>query len=291
MRRPRGLIIKTVLALFFVLSIYDFIQARRMEIFPFASKVSNLEEDYDPSLARLNSEKAFLKYTDSQYRSLPIAEQDSAAYALIIGNVGRKRFYHEFLTYEPGSNFLAWIVAKVSGRAVNEVWVPDHILKSGKAICGQQSVVVMSALKERGFRVRAVYFDHPIFGGHFALETYYSGDWHFFDPDIEPDSDVLLSKNRPSIAELTKDTALLIKAYKHRNSEEMVKLFSSYRYGSENELVSSSMYSFQLATNWLSQTLWIFILAGWLIFLKRKALFFAFSSKPPVLNTSTATQQ
>lgn len=270
MRRLSGLLFKTVLVLLFALSIYDFVLARKREIYPSASGAANLKEEYDPSLAKLNSEKSFLAYADSEYDRLPSPDRDSAAYALIVGDLARNRFYHEYLTYRPGNNFLAWVIARITGKSVDEIWIPDHILKSNKAICGQQSMVVMSALKQRGFRVRAVYFAHPVFGGHFAVETYYKGGWHFFDPDIEPDADILLSRNRPSIAEIANDTALLVSAYKHRDREEITTLLSSYNYGPENQLVSPSVYFFQVTTYWLSQTLWIIILVGWLLFLRKK---------------------
>jgi hypothetical protein len=265
MKKSFGVLVKITLALLFVISVHDFLQKRtESEVISF----NDMPGKYDASLSSLTSEKTFEEYIDHKYSLLPDEQKSPAAYAMLLGSLVSKRFYHAYLEYKPGNNFLAWAAARLRGTTWNEIWVADHILKSQGALCGQQSVVQMELLKRKGYPVRSVYFNDPQNGQHFALEAFYDNDWHFFDPDLAPDEQVLGKAGHPSIEKMGKDTALLIKAYAKRDHRKMVGLLTHYYYGQENSPVRSRVILFQQVTYWLSQSLWFLIMVYTLFFFK-----------------------
>jgi transglutaminase superfamily protein len=65
-------------------------------------------------------------------------------------------------------------------------WEPDVILRQGAGICGQSAAVFVGIMQRLGYQVRSVqfYFTNPDGSAdtHVAVEVYYDGGWHFFDP-------------------------------------------------------------------------------------------------------------
>jgi hypothetical protein len=58
---------------------------------------------------------------------------------------------------------------------------PDAVLGSGAGICGHAALTFAAILKRFGLQVRSVQFYHGA-SGHIALEVWYGGAWHFYDP-------------------------------------------------------------------------------------------------------------
>jgi hypothetical protein len=227
-------------------------------------------EEFDPSLLYITSVNALDRHTDSLLAETdPVQIADAGAYPKMLGEVVRKRFYHGLYTYTFGNNFLAYLITKVSGRSVNEVWDSDEILKSEYAFCGQQSLVMMSLLINKGYKVRSVKMFAPEFKtGHFALEVYYNNSWHFFDPNLEPDQKGLNELNRPSFAALQGNNPLLLSLYHNTNPKLITALFSNYKMGNVNELMPAYIYRFQSLTKALSSICWIICLLFYFLVLR-----------------------
>ena len=124
---------------------------------------------------------------------------DSGRYANMVARVIKYRFVHGYTWYHLGQNYMATILAPLVHRDLSAIVVPDDILKYPKAACSQQSLIGMHVLKDKGFIIRKVGFYDSIYGGHFCYEAKYNGSWHFFDPNREPDENILLNNGRPSI--------------------------------------------------------------------------------------------
>jgi hypothetical protein len=236
----------------------------------------NGKEEYDASLAKLNSISKLEVYCDSIYeqkrrKSPSFTFQE--IYPLIANQVVAKKFYHGYSSYSYSDNFMALLLEPLTGKFVSAIVIPDDIMKYPYAACSQQSIVMMELLKRKGFTTRKVGFDGGAkYGGHFCFEIYYDNSWHFFDTDQEPNTEVLAKYNRPSIEFIAKNDPVLIAAYGHWNNPERVRgMFKSYFYGKPNTFEAPNAMIYQRVTKFLSATLWMFLLGGF-IFVRRKYL-------------------
>lgn len=229
------------------------------------------DESYDPALFRLNSVAKLEAYTDSLYQ-LPPADtirKGEARFPLILGEIVRMRFFHGYPAYGVGNNFLAMFASRLTGRSYDAIVNADDILKYPNADCRQQSLVMMELLRKRGYLVRSVHMKaEKAKEEHFTFETFYDGSWHFSDPDLEPNAELLLHKRRPSVEELSKDSAFLTTVYNKQKPAMIVELFHSYRLGKVNELMPSRVYMFHSVTKVLSGITWIICLLIYFVFLR-----------------------
>jgi len=215
-----------------------------------------LQEEYDPALARLHSVAALLTYVDSVQQDHP-----AVAYPSLLNWTIRRRFYHGFSYYGPGNNVLASLIARFLHTDWHAIVLPDDILQHPNAGCSQQCIVLMTALRQRGFSVRNVGFYEPKQGGHYASEVYYAGSWHYYDPDFEPDEQLLSQAGKPSIKALSTNTALLRQAYlPHMTSERIDALFKTYQIGTINPILAPRARLFQLITKGYVYTGWLLLL-------------------------------
>jgi len=227
------------------------------------------KEKFDPSLSRINSVNSFISFCDSLNGGAIILPTDSGRYANMVARVIKYRFVHGYTWYHLGQNYMATILAPLVHRDLSAIVVPDDILKYPKAACSQQSLIGMHVLKDKGFIIRKVGFYDSIYGGHFCYEAKYNGSWHFFDPNREPDENILLNNGRPSIEYLNHHKDILIKAYPHDSAGFVTALYSTYSYGKEGKIPGGNAILFQTATKFLSYSLWIFFALLYL-FLKKK---------------------
>jgi hypothetical protein len=220
---------------------------------------NNPADKHDPSLLRLNSVDKLIGYCDSLYGLTTIAQNDSGTYANIVGRVIRYRFYHGYSWYHFGSNYVATLLAPLLNKNLSAIVVPDDILKYPHAACSQQSIVGMKVLMEKGYDVRPVGFYDSTVGGHFCYEIRYDNDWHFYDPNREPEEKVLNSLNRPGIRYLNQHPEVLLAAYPKDSQQLVLSLYRTYKIGKEGKLPGSNARVFQMVTKFLSYTLWFFL--------------------------------
>jgi hypothetical protein len=238
--------------------------------------IYNGKEEFDHSLVKLNSVSKLEVYCDSIFEEKRHGNRFYAFeenYPLIASSVVSKKFFHGYSSYGYSDNFMALMLEPLTRKWASAIVIPDDIMKYPYAACSQQSIVMMELLRRKGFAIRKVGFDGgKKYGGHFCFEAYYNNSWHFFDTDQEPDAEVLAKYNRPGIEFIAKNDAVLTAAYSHWNNQDKVRgLFKSYFYGRTNTFEAPNALIYQKATKFLSTTLWMFFLAGF-IFVRRKYL-------------------
>jgi hypothetical protein len=236
----------------------------------YGDPVYNQHEEFDPSLARLNTMKKLSAYCDSLYnRQINVAGSlSSLTYAEVANHVIRKRFYHGFSFYGAKTNFMASAISKISEPGLSAIVIPDDILSYQYGACSQQSIILMELLKQKGIATRKVGFSGKM-TGHFTLEAYYDNDWHYFDPDKEPDEKVLAALNHPSIAYLNAHPEVLLKAYPQQTEAYVKNVFTNYSYGAISAFPAPKAIIFQKVAKFLSYTMWSFFLLAF-VWVRRK---------------------
>jgi hypothetical protein len=228
--------------------------------------VYNGVEEYDASLNRLTSLNQLENYTDSLFTAKCGMNKADGDYVELMNSVIRKRFYHGYSYYGLDNNYLAFIFSKFTKQGYSAIVLPNDILKNSFASCSQQSIVMMEALRAKGFKTRKIGFYGKKYGGHFCFEVFYNREWHFFDPNLEPDVHILDAYNRPGIAFLNAHQDILLLAYRKRSTEMVKDIFPNYSYGSVNTFPAPTGMMFQKATKFLSNTIWLFFLLNFLLF-------------------------
>lgn len=242
-----------------------------LEFFPLRSTQykGELNESFDPALMHLNNKQKITRYCDSIFSdrqaAIPGLNRDSL-FADIASLTIRNRFYHDNAEYGIGNNFVTLFLQPLfRDKEVTPIVDVDDLLKLPAAVCGQQSRVLASILQARGIPARKVLFDHPSFGGHYALEVFYGGSWHFFDVDKEPELEWLHQHNRPSVAFLQTHPEMLANLYKKDDPKIMADLFSTAITENFEKVEGHNLLLFQQATKFLSYTLWAFLLLAYFL--------------------------
>lgn len=238
--------------------------------FDYKVPLYNQKEDFNPSLNRLNSVHTLKVYCDSLYNVTKKSVNDDnyeRTYINIVGSVIRKRFYWSYSWYSFSNNYLSVLFSKITEGDYAAIVGPDDIMKYPNAACSQQVIVMMEVFKEKGFKTRKVGFFGNNKSGHFACEVYYKNSWHFRDPTLEPDTVVLNKYNSPSIKFIVDHPDIIFKAYKNfsKDSSYLLDVLDHYSYGEINVFPARKALIFQKATKFLSNTIWIFFLLGYLL--------------------------
>jgi hypothetical protein len=256
---------------FLLFAVMEFVYEPDHNIIGLDTPVYDQKEEFDPSLLRLNNVTTLMMYCDSLYDESVASDKNSwrfeEEFPSMASTVVRKRFYHGYSYYGWRNNYMAGFFSKVMPEGLNAIVIPDDILKYPYAACSQQSIVLMQLLKRKGFNVRKVTFQGKM-GGHFCFEAFYNGSWHFFDPDMEPDNELLAKYNRPSVTFLSNHKDIMLHAYRQYPEDKMMDLFSSFSLGNVNSPAAPKAFLFQKISKFLSYTLWTFFLV--LFILARK---------------------
>jgi hypothetical protein len=226
--------------------------------------VFSSNEEFDPSLHSIYNITKLEKYCDSIYEQRKISSTITTLekeYAQIVSEVVQKRFYHGLSSFGVGNNYLGYFANPgYLNMYLNAPVSSNDILKFPYGICSQQAIVVMDLLKNKGYKTRKVGFYDKVTSGHFCLEVFYGGSWHFYDTDLEPDAAVLNAYSRPSIEFLVAHRDILKKAYSKMDPSRVDRLFPTYFYGKVNEKEARNARIYQEITKSLSYTIWIIFL-------------------------------
>jgi len=229
----------------------------------YQAPVYDQQEEYDPSLLRLNSMKKLELYCDSlfaekSYRDTKLKFEEE--YPSLVSAAISKRFYHGYSVYGFNDNFVATLFSSmISVQGLSAIVIPEDIIKFPYAACSQQSILVMDILRKKGFKTRKVGFQGKKYG-HFCFEVFYQGSWHFFDPDMEPDAAVLAAYNRPGIEFLARNPGVLETAYRKYTKDMVLDIFPNYHLGIANAALAPKASLFHRVTGFLSYTMWFFFL-------------------------------
>lgn len=185
----------------------------------------------------------------------------------------RNRFYHGLCLYTWKENWVLYLLNPIHPHSLAIV-KPNDILKFPDALCSQQAIVAMIALRNKGFTYRKVgFFDKKNKGGHFTYEIKLKDGWHFYDMDLEPDFNLLVKNNRPSIESLSQNDKLREKAYEKFDTNIKVDLLKSYSNNYiENEFPARNMLFFHDVTRILSYWLWLILIIIYYLYFKIKSL-------------------
>lgn len=275
------LLLFVVFNFFLLLTVYQITGSKgSADHISYRTPVYNNKEEFDPSLTRLNSIDELTAYCDSIYTNAnhsTASVSNEELYPEIVNNAISKRFYHGYSLYGFKSNYMAMLLSQVSVQGLNAIVVPDDIMKYAYAACSQQSIVMMEVMKRKGYSTRKIGFKSEKYG-HFCLEVYYAGSWHFFDPDMEPNMAVAGVTSRPGIAFLAEHKELLPKLYSKFSLDLVMELFPNYSYGKADIFPAPRALFFQKASQFLSYTMWLYFLAAF-IFVRRKYLRLSVTAK------------
>jgi hypothetical protein len=227
---------------------------------PTPSRIENLEEEFDANLYKLNTLSNVIQFVDNQYGSNKIDVDDSLVYANLIARTLRMRFYHGWSQYGFKDNWVLYLLSPIHEHSLGIV-DPNDILKYPEALCSQQAMVGMMALRSRGFTFRKVGFYDPKYGnGHFTYEIKLKDGWHFYDIDMELNLHVIESNNRPSIDSLATNTKMRRAAYSSETTKIKDELIPKYNNNHPlNVFPAKNMLAFHRVTLFLSFTLWFWV--------------------------------
>lgn len=219
-----------------------------------------IHEEFNPALIRLRNITQLLQYCDSLYGNHSIARTDSLAYANIISHSLRQRFYHGLSTYSFNDNWVLYALQWVHPHSLAVVYEND-ILHYPQALCSQQAIVGMMALKQKGYTFRKVGFKSKSGKyGHFTYEIKLRDGWHFYDLDKEPNEALLNAAQRPSIASLAQNDTVRRAAYAKNGSGVSDDLIPYYTTAfTPNAFPARNMLLFQRLCRFGSYTLWVFL--------------------------------
>jgi hypothetical protein len=155
-----------------------------------------IEEEFDPSLLCIRSLDKLIQHVDSLNSGPTIAKNDSLNYANLMARTLRMRFVHGWSQYTWKNNLIIAFIKPLHPHLMGIV-APDDILNYSDALCSQQSIIGMEALKRKGFLFRKVGFFKDK-RGHFTYEIKLRDGWHYYDLDKEPDLKTLENKDLES---------------------------------------------------------------------------------------------
>ena len=217
-------------------------------------------EEFNPKLNRIHNINQLLHYCDSIYGQTAITAGDSLAYANIVSQTLRKRFYHGLSRYRFYDNWALYALQWVHPHSLAIVY-PNDILKYNQALCSQQAIVGMMALKQKGFTFRKVGFKSKNGqGGHFTYEIRLRNGWHFYDVDMEPNTKLLETEGRPSISSLAANDTLRRAAYAKKGikvSDDLIPHY--YTHFTPNAFPARNMLIFQRICQFASYSLWLIL--------------------------------
>lgn len=187
---------------------------------------NKIEEEFDVSLLHIRSIKQLIIHVDSLNFSSEVGPRDSLNYANLMARTLRMRFIHGWSEYTWKNNWSLYFLQPLHPHIMGIVQA-DDILNYPEALCSQQSIVGMEALKRKGFRYRKVGF-YKNKKGHFTYEILLSDGWHYYDLDKEPSLKFMEQNKRPSINRLAHDSIMRNKAYANKDPWIADKLLKSY---------------------------------------------------------------
>jgi hypothetical protein len=217
------------------------------------------KEKFDTQLAYINSTSKLEQHIDSMAAKKNI-ETNSFEYAELLETVVKDRFYHGFSHFSLSENWIAAICGKWFEEGLACKVQPEAIMQHSNAACSQQSIVMMTILRNKNIPYRNIGFPH-----HYALEVSGNNNWYFIDADMEP--------------AITKEQRMQ-SSWSHQN-DELKKYYDTNRFndldykfgtgltattGPINEVPALNARIFQGTTTILSKILWCFPLL--LIFFK-----------------------
>jgi hypothetical protein len=219
-----------------------------------AHYTSKLKETFDSRMMHLNS---FEKIEDTLALHIKNNFTDTALVVNAIDDLLRARFFHSYSCYTYKDNWITTLLGNYVWQDFKFIVNPYDIIKHPMAACSQQGLVFQELLKRHSIRFATVQFGNTDgTSGHYAVNAYYKGSWHFFDSNMEP----LKLEGNPSMQTIINDS-LLTQIYPNEDKawlESKLKNKLIHRVD-ENKLPGRRMYAFHKFTQFMSQWLWLLL--------------------------------
>lgn len=177
MRRTAGLVLVLSGAFLLAVSLFGY----RTDAGRYVNLPPRSWERFDPALAPRTPDLESL-YREAQGRgSRNLREMPPQEAMDILYGVASDRFTHgDRATYNLYSNWILWVLGFADPR-FRDIQDPNTLLRNGhSALCGDVSHVLMRLAEMSGIPTR-----HALLDGHIVMETWYGGEWHAYDPDLE----------------------------------------------------------------------------------------------------------
>ncbi|MCS7005651.1 MAG: hypothetical protein NZM38_10050 [Cytophagales bacterium] len=190
---------------------------------------------------------------------------DSAKTAELAYQLVKDRFAfgEGYARYTLKENWLIYLMGKYIWSDFSAKVIPDEIIKHPHAACSQQSIVLLTLLRSKGYPVRKIGFKY----GHFALEVYYDEKWHYIDVTYEPVWDF----PKCSFEELCENNMeKLVSIYSEcwPPEETRAKYQKGYWYGTPDEVIAWKMVLLhrvtQLISDYLVYVLLLIVVFQWI---------------------------
>ena len=226
---------------------------------PTLSTIEIHSEEYAPEIASINS---LHEFEDSIRLEIDTKGLSGIEIPILVDDYVRKKFYNEYSYIPWHDNWTLALIDKLfPSLYLTGHMKPNELIRFDYGICNQQAIVFQAIMKDLGFDYGSVRFSSPDFG-HFTSAAKVSGDWYFFDPNLEPDYDrtdpeifdQIISGNKMTLTRMYGD---------HFNniSSEMIQLGDINNFPASRGVLAQNMSFF------LSWYGWIIFFALSLVFL------------------------
>lgn len=188
-------------------------------------------------------------------------ELDMARY---LNKILKRRFIHAYSVYTTRENWIAVLAGRFVWADLAAKVIPNEIIQGKVAACSQVSIIFMDACSKLGIHSRKVGMM-----GHYALETFADGEWHFFDADMKPNFAAI--KGHKSLEKiLSKREHFRLYANTPCSPQRIATLFSKIHYGIPNENPAPRASLFHVVTKAISHWGWLVPLIGAIFLISRK---------------------
>ncbi len=220
-------------------------------ILPFLGKldkntdaIQTKQELYNPKLSNIQDVSSALNYIDEKYNSHAHFGFDTSEYVQLASDFTKNRFYHGLSYYSFSDNWIAYLSGKIFWSHLSAIVSPDDILKHNEGLCSQQTIVFMDILRRKNIVVRNVGLGYKEGPGHFFAEVFYSGSWHLYDVNLEPNWKKITNHHR-SVDYYKSHPDSLFCVYDGKIDKAVFdKIIKKVKYGSANEFPAQKMFIF-----------------------------------------------
>ncbi len=254
------------------------IYARFVYTPPVHHYTSNYHEEFNTEMMQLNS---FEKLENSLAITINNNYNDTSLLVNSIDDLLRKRFLHSYSSYSYRDNWITTLLGNYVWQDFKFIVNPYHIIKYPMAACSQQGLVFQQMLRNHKIKFATVQFNTTNgTSGHYAVNAFYGGDWHYFDSNMEPKK----IKGNPSMKTLLKDS-LLTKIYTAQNKVWLEGKINNHLIArvNENKEAGTHMLLFHTITAFISNWGWLLLGIMYIIMGTKQYTFF----KAKLLNKLT----
>lgn len=205
-------------------------------------------ELFNPKLSSIQDVSSAIIYIDEKYNSHSHLGFDTVEYVQLVSDFTKNRFYHGLSHYSFSDNWIACLCGKMFWSHLSAIVSPDDILKHNEGLCSQQAIVFMDILRRKNIVTRNVGLGYKEGPGHFLAEVFYSGTWHMYDVNLEPNWKKITNHHKSVDYYRMHPDSLYCVYDGILNKTVFSKIMKKVKYGNANEFPASKMLLFHGVT-------------------------------------------